>query len=247
MQNECVFLHGWGMNKNVWQLLIPELKSEISMPIKTLDLPGFGNEITCPQPYNLVNVANHIATKLADNSILIGWSLGGLISLYIAKHYPEKVAKVILVASSPYFTEQDNWSGIKPDVLKAFMSQLSTNTNKTIDRFLAIQAMGSDSAKQDIKQLKQSIKSAPEPQKIALSIGLDFLLTEDLRSLFSELSMPLYGIFGALDALVPIKAVAKIHALNPNFSAEIIPKASHAPFISHKPDFIKLIKKMLKN
>ncbi len=31
MQNECVFLHGWGMNQNVWQLLIPEL--ELDCPV----------------------------------------------------------------------------------------------------------------------------------------------------------------------------------------------------------------------
>lgn len=245
MQNECVFLHGWGMNKNVWQLLIPELESEISMPIKTLDLPGFGDDQACPAPYNLANVANELAEKLSDNSTLVGWSLGGLISLYIAKHHPKKVAKVILVASTPYFTEQDTWSGIKPDVLKAFMSQLSANTNKTIDRFLAIQAMGSDSAKQDIKQLKQFIKSAPEPQEVALRTGLDFLLNEDLRTLFSELTIPIHGIFGALDALVPAKAVAKIQALNSNFNAHVINKASHAPFISHKSEFIKELKEML--
>lgn len=245
MQNECVFLHGWGMNKNVWQLLIPELESEISMPIKTLDLPGFGDDQACPAPYNLANVANELAEKLSDNSTLVGWSLGGLISLYIAKHHPKKVAKVILVASTPYFTEQDTWSGIKPDVLKAFMSQLSANTNKTIDRFLAIQAMGSNSAKQDIKQLKQFIQSAPEPQEVALSTGLDFLLNEDLRTLFSELTIPMHGIFGALDALVPAKAVAKIQALNSNFNAHVINKASHAPFISHKSEFIKELKEML--
>lgn len=245
MQNECVFLHGWGMNKNVWQLLIPELESEISMPIKTLDLPGFGDDQACPAPYNLATVANELAEKLSDNSTLVGWSLGGLISLYIAKHHPKKVAKVILVASTPYFTEQDTWSGIKPDVLKAFMSQLSANTNKTIDRFLAIQAMGSNSAKQDIKQLKQFIQSAPEPQEVALSTGLDFLLNEDLRTLFSELTIPMHGIFGALDALVPAKAVAKIQALNSNFNAHVINKASHAPFISHKSEFIKELKEML--
>lgn len=245
MQNECVFLHGWGMNKNVWQLLIPELESEISMPIKTLDLPGFGDDQACPAPYNLATVANELTEKLSDNSTLVGWSLGGLISLYIAKHHPKKVAKVILVASTPYFTEQDTWSGIKPDVLKAFMSQLSANTNKTIDRFLAIQAMGSNSAKQDIKQLKQFIQSAPEPQEVALSTGLDFLLNEDLRTLFSELTIPMHGIFGALDALVPAKAVAKIQALNSNFNAHVINKASHAPFISHKSEFIKELKEML--
>lgn len=245
MQNECVFLHGWGMNKNVWQLLIPDLESELAMPIRALDLPGFGEQQTYPSPYNLANVAEQIALELNDNSTLIGWSLGGLISLYIAKHYPEKVKKIILVASNPYFTEQENWSGIKPDVLKAFMSQLSANTNKTIDRFLAIQAMGSDSAKQDIKHLKQFIKSAPTPQEVALSIGLDFLLNEDLRDLFSELTIDIYGIFGALDALVPIKAVEKIHALNSNFKSQIIAKASHAPFISHKNEFIKALKEML--
>ncbi|SFD21694.1 pimeloyl-ACP methyl ester esterase BioH [Pseudoalteromonas denitrificans] len=245
MQNESVFLHGWGMNQNVWQLLLTDLKSEISNPIKTLDLPGFGNSKSCPEPYTFSSVAKKIAEQLSDNSTLVGWSLGGLFAIHIAKYYPEKVSKIILVASSPFFTQNNNWLGIKPDVLQNFMSQLTENSSKTIERFLAIQAMGSPSAKQDIKKLKHILKLSPEPKSIALNAGLNFLLTEDLRPLFTELTIPIYGIFGGLDSLVPIQAVTNMTQLNSNFKAHVFPKASHAPFISHKNEFIQVLKEIL--
>ena len=35
MQNECVLLHGWGMNQGVWQLIKPELEFLYSGKVKT--------------------------------------------------------------------------------------------------------------------------------------------------------------------------------------------------------------------
>ena len=78
--------------------------------------------------------------------------------MYIAAHWPEKVAKVVLVASTPFFAEQNDWPGIKPNVLNTFKEQLVSHREKTIERFLAIQAMGSESARDDIS-IKNFIKS----------------------------------------------------------------------------------------
>ncbi len=244
MQNDMVLLHGWGMNQGVWQVIKPELEFFHDGEVRCLDLPGFGNAQSIPTPYTLHAAAEQLSTQLNDQSILVGWSLGGLFALYIAAHWPDKVAKVVLVASTPFFAQTDEWPGIKPDVLNAFKDQLVSHREKTIERFLAIQAMGSESARDDIKQLKALLNQYPAPQEQALSAGLDILQQDDLRELFANLSVPVCGIFGRLDSLVPYRAIEKMHAIQPQFEYEVLDKASHAPFISHKAAFISALKSM---
>lgn len=245
MQSELVLLHGWGMNQGVWQLVQPELEFLYSGVVRSIDLPGFGNSDSCPTPYNLHDAAKHLSEQLKPGSILMGWSLGGLFALYIAKHWPEKVSKVILVASTPFFAEQHDWPGIKATVLEQFKEQLINHREKTIERFLAIQAMGSETARDDIKQLKQLLNQYNPPNTQALSGGLDILQTDDLRNLFAHCSVPIKAIFGRLDALVPYKAIGKMAALNTEFEYAVLDKASHAPFISHKKEFLSAVKSML--
>ena len=242
MQNEMVLLHGWGMNQGVWQVIMPELTFFHDGAVRCLDLPGFGNAQSRPTPYTLHAAAEQLSSELNEGSILVGWSLGGLFALYIAAHWPDKVAKVVLVASTPFFAQLDDWPGIKPDVLNAFKDQLVSHREKTIERFLAIQAMGSESARDDIKQLKLLLNEYPAPKEQALSAGLDILQHDDLRAMFAQLTVPIVGIFGRLDALVPYRALKKMQALQPNFDYEVIDKASHAPFISHKEAFITALK-----
>ncbi len=107
MQNEMVLLHGWGMNQGVWQVIKPELEFFHDGEVRCLDLPGFGNAQSIPIPYTLHAAAEQLSTQLNDQSILVGWSLGGLFALYIAAHWPDKVAKVVLVASTPFFAQTD--------------------------------------------------------------------------------------------------------------------------------------------
>ncbi|MBB1385211.1 pimeloyl-ACP methyl ester esterase BioH [Pseudoalteromonas sp. SG45-5] len=245
MQNELVLLHGWGMNQGVWQLIQPELEFLYSGGVRSLDLPGFGNSATCPSPYTLHDAAALLSEELKPQSILMGWSLGGLFALYIAKHWPDKVSKIILVASTPFFVEQAHWPGIKANVLDQFKEQLVNHREKTIERFLAIQAMGSESAREDIKQLKQLLNRYGAPNAEALIAGLDILQNEDLRDLFTRCPVSIKAIFGRLDALVPYRAISEMLALNPEFEYEILDKASHAPFISHKKEFLSIAKSML--
>ncbi|MDW7551464.1 pimeloyl-ACP methyl ester esterase BioH [Pseudoalteromonas sp. McH1-7] len=245
MQNEVVFLHGWGMNKAVWQLCEATLQSEVPYTLKAINLPGFGGSSSAAGGYILEKNAELIAEQLSCQSVVVGWSLGGLFALYLAKHFPEKVSKVILVASTPLFAEKFNWPGIAPKVLNNFATQLTTNTGKTIERFLAIQAMGSEHARDDIKQLRTLLGQLPQAEDKALSGGLTILETVDLRDMFVEIEQPISGIFGRLDSLVPHAAINQMHQLNPKFESHVLPKASHAPFISHKDTFISLLKSII--
>ena len=245
MQKELVLLHGWGMNAQVWQMVKPEIERVFSGDVRSINLPGFGGAPSPKLDYTLETAAKLVAEQLKPESIIIGWSLGGLFALYLARNFPDKVSKVILIAATPYFNEVTQWPGIQSNVLDAFQVQLEKNATKTIERFLAIQAMGSEHAKEDIKSLRALLAQAPAPDPIALKAGLDILKTQDLRTDMAMVEQPIYGLFGRLDALVPKAVIDKIRGLNSNFYCEILPKASHAPFISHRSEFITFLKSVL--
>ncbi|MGS2721084.1 pimeloyl-ACP methyl ester esterase BioH [Paraglaciecola aestuariivivens] len=235
-----VFLHGWGVNSGVWQPILGQLAEHFC--ISTIDLPGYGlNQQQLPEPYDLASVAHLVAQHIPENSIVVGWSLGGLVAQKIAIEYPNKLAQLILVCSSPKFSKEGDWPGIEPKVLAFFMQQLQSDFKKTLERFLAIQAMGSPHAKQDIKIIKQAVQSHPEPNLNALAAGLDMLKNVDLSKQLGQLALPVHVFLGRLDTLVPASLATNLNTIAPNVQVEVLDRTAHAPFITNPQDFVERI------
>ena len=237
-QNPVVLLHGWGLNHQVWSQLVLALPPELA--IHTPDLPGFGLS-PCPVSYDIDSVLAQLAEQIPNQSTVVGWSLGGLLAIALASRYPDKVKKLGLIASSPCFMAKENWPGMESRVMQQFAGQLQQDLALTVERFLAIQAMGSSTARQDIKLLKQAVLSLALPSATALQGGLELLATLDLRQEFAALVQPVFAILGRLDSLVPVAIAPLLQSLRPDLQVEILQKASHAPFISHQQEFISLL------
>ncbi len=238
-----VLLHGWGLNSGVWQKVKAALPA--SYHVVTPDLPGFGHNTRFPASYSLAEVVDQLAATLPERSYLCGWSLGGLLAIALAARHPHKVAKLGLVAASPCFLAKDTWPGMKPAILQQFSAALTDNIELTIQRFLAIQAIGSAHARADIQQLRQAISAYPVPAAAAVKGALRLLAEQDLRQTLAALPQPVSGCFGGLDALVPAAIVTELGALLPKAKFQLIAKASHAPFISHPDEFIKWLQSWL--
>lgn len=90
-----VFVHGWGASANTWAPLVDELKSQCE--IWLLDLPSFGGNTQAAN--SLSAVAADIAKILPANTVLVGWSLGGmllpLIAQQIEQDWPTKQLAIV--------------------------------------------------------------------------------------------------------------------------------------------------------
>lgn len=231
---EIILLHGWGVNSAAFAPLYERLSE---YRVYYVDLPGFG--LSQPTDNTLQAWAEQLAQQLPDGAIWAGWSLGGLVAARVALDYPHKVKGLITIASSPCFMarEDEGWFGIPPQVLAQFSDQLGKNLPKTIERFLAIQAMGSVTAKEDIKQIREHVLARPLPDTHALEAGLEMLKQQDLRQELSELALPWLRVWGRLDGLVPKRVIPQM-PVTQACEDLIIAKASHAPFISHTDEFV---------
>ncbi len=232
---EIVMLHGWGVNSAVFTPLHSALSQ---YRVHYVDLPGFGHSATIEG--DIDSWVDAIADRLTNEAIWVGWSLGGLVATRAALRYPNQVRGLVTIASSPCFMarEEESWPGIPPQILSDFGKLLENDLSKTIERFLAIQAMGSVTAKEDIKQLRALVLSRPIPETTALVQGLDMLKHVDLRSQITKIEQPWLRIWGRLDGLVPRRVPPLMPKDEQRYQDLLLQKASHAPFISHKDEFI---------
>ncbi|MDT8388742.1 MAG: pimeloyl-[acyl-carrier protein] methyl ester esterase, partial [Thiogranum sp.] len=80
-----------------------------------------------------------------------------------------------------------------------------------------------------LRRLRAQLGSRRQASPQALQAGLDMLRQSDQRAVLQRLIMPVYGIFGERDRLVP----ALIADTLPEGDSLVIEGAGHAPFLSH--------------
>lgn len=234
-----ILIHGWGMNKQIWNGVLDSLSPELLNRVIVVDMPGYGNNTETLDSYDMDALANWLKSIVKKPSYIVGWSLGGLLAIKFAHQYPDLTVGVGLVASTPKFMEQGDWPGIKPNVLAMFSKQLQVDHKDTVKRFLKIQALGSESMRADLKQIQDWVFCVPDPKIEALDAGLTMLQNVDLREEFSTLTSPVNMVFGRLDSLVPSSVEQKLIDLLPSAKISVLSGVSHAPFISKKDQFIK--------
>ena len=236
MKIELLLIHGWAMNSAVWQPCLQRLPDGISP--RCIDLPGYGENIEV-KASGLDDYVEYVAQQISRPAALVGWSLGGLVSLRLAQRYPEKVSSLIQVASSPKFVQAIDWqTAIEPGVFEQFAASLQKDVLKTIRRFLALQVRSTDTSATTVRALQRTIDQRGLPTTDALLTGLKILSETDLRQELGSLARPVTWILGEKDMLVPVGLAGALDSLLPAPDIRIVQGAGHAPFISHPEVFV---------
>jgi pimeloyl-[acyl-carrier protein] methyl ester esterase len=218
---DLVLLHGWGFNADLFNDLIETYKDQYR--ITKIDLPGHGRSDEVVG--GIDEWCDEIIKILPNNPILLGWSLGGLLAINIARKV--QISKLILVASSPNFVQNYHWKfGIDADNFKQFSDALQLNLSKGLKRFVSLQTQD----KSKLKVLNQSIDQFPTSTQ-ALNQGLEILLNTDLIAALEQLDAPIEVILGDRDTLVPCKIGEWYQSLN--IKTQIL-KSGHIPFLNKK-------------
>ncbi|MFT6268137.1 MAG: pimeloyl-[acyl-carrier protein] methyl ester esterase [Alphaproteobacteria bacterium] len=239
------------MNQGIWTTFLRYCEARLpsNITLRAIDLPGYGqNSSTDIEGYTIDTIAQVISDQLRPNTILAGWSMGGLIAQQIANSADKNVLGHIQIASSPKFVQTDSWHGLKPEILSMFSKQLQTDHVALLKRFLGIQCLGLDKPKEQMKAMFDGICEYPLSSALNLSKSLSLLRDTDLRptsspQLSSRLSseLPCLRIYGGFDSLVSKRAIEDIQSLYPYANTFLIPKASHAPFLSHPKETFEAI------
>ena len=93
-----VLLHGWGLHGGIWETVLEKLEENFT--VHNVDMPGFGHSSVHNGEYTLDYLVDSIETILPEKCFLLGWSLGGLVATALSLKCPEKIKKLITVASN---------------------------------------------------------------------------------------------------------------------------------------------------
>src|SRR5574340_1085064 len=121
------------MNARVFDALAAEFSGDFE--VRALDLPGHGGRD--PLPANtLRDWADDFAHRLPEGAMVLGWSLGGQVAMRAALDHPRRIARLVLLASTPRFVVAEDWRhGMSAADLQDFGAALIADPQATLLRF----------------------------------------------------------------------------------------------------------------
>ncbi len=237
-----VLLHGWAMSSAVFAPLVERLENRCTLHL--VDLPGHGGSRDSRVPLAVDPCARAIA-QATPPALWLGWSLGGLIALHAALNFKAQVRALAMLCASPRFVRGSGWPhAISPEILQQFVADLRSDYRGTLERFLALEALGSDCAQEDLRRLRRDALHDHAPDVRALCDGLDVLERTDLRARLHELRQPNVWIAGRRDRLVPWQAM-QWSAQQCNGAFVRIEGGGHAPFIGHADEIVQALQPLI--
>jgi pimeloyl-[acyl-carrier protein] methyl ester esterase len=238
-----VLLHGWGMHGGIWGDTVTRLAEDFE--VHNVDLPGHGASEAQGDP-TLDGIVEQLDAQFGQTVAVLGWSLGGIIAQHWAARSPHKVGRLILLASTPCFTQREDWQfGMDGATLQQFAAELEKNHAATLRRFLALQVRGSENERELLTALRAQLFSRGEPDLATLRGGLEILRDADLRASLPGIKQATLAIAGQRDKLTPPEASYYLAQVMPNARVVDVAGAAHAPFLSHTDTVVQHIKKFL--
>ena len=238
-----VLLHGWAVNRHVFQDLVARLSPRFE--VHSVDLPGHGGSagIGCgPDPGA---IAARVFDAVPDGAVWVGWSLGGMIALAGALAAPDRIRALVMVASSPRFSRTHGWRhAMDAETIRRFADRLRDDYGAALWDYLALQFPGVGRGDPRVRALHEAQHAEP-PARDAITAGERILLDADLREASAGVRVPSLLVTGALDAMVLSKVAADWNAIWPGLVTERIAGAAHSPFNTHPEAFIDALDRFL--
>jgi pimeloyl-ACP methyl ester carboxylesterase len=118
-----LFLHGALGTASQFQQLIEPLTEHYD--IHTITFSGHGDVPLSEQGFSVQVFAGEVLTYLEEKEIdyihIFGYSMGGYVGMYLARHYPEKIGKVITLGTKFNWNEATAGKEVKqldPDLIQ---------------------------------------------------------------------------------------------------------------------------------
>ncbi|MEG4071436.1 2-succinyl-6-hydroxy-2,4-cyclohexadiene-1-carboxylate synthase [Microcoleus sp. Pol14C2] len=244
-QPTLLFLHGFTGSSQDFSRMIPLLSN--SYCCLAVDLPGHGKtqvngDESC---YTMSNTAQALIELLddlqIDKCLLLGYSMGGRLALYMTLHFPERFEKVVLESASPGLKTQKERS----HRLEADLQLAQKLENSNIKDFLF---------NWYDRPLFNSLKNSPNFDKLIetrlannpleLAKSLRNMGTGNQPSLWEKLAqnnIPLLLLAGEYDDKF-ITINTEIAKLCPAAIREIVPKAGHNIHFENIDNFVTVVR-----
>lgn len=218
--NNIVLLHGWGQNAPV---NIEPLASSLRAKGYTVflpHLPGFGVEDPPQTPWAVDDYVIWVLEKVRsekgwDSYILCGHSFGGRVALKLTARHPEKVQKLILIASA----------GLRQNLsLKARILRLTSNVGRRIFDLPLLRLLQGP-----VHAFWRTILGQKDYYQVSGVMQKTFVrvIAEDLAPSLPNITKPTFILWGKKDQYVSVEDAYTIHDAIPSSQVKVFSQADH--------------------
>jgi pimeloyl-ACP methyl ester carboxylesterase len=231
-----VLLHGFCENHQIWDGFAEDLA--LNFRVITPDLPGFGKSQLPDHPFSIDDIADQMLTWLdlvgIKNSILIGHSLGGYITLAMARKKVEAFAGIGLFHSTAF----------------ADTDEKKANRDKTVEFVLKngvapfastfVQGLFKDSQSRYLTQVNKIASATPLETVISYTKAM-----RDRESAIEFLrTLPIYllVIAGIHDSIIPMAVSKQLAELPPRVVYQTLERSGHMGMLEDRLGALKAIR-----
>lgn len=234
---DLLLLHGWGMHCGVFDGIADALADK--RRVHFIDLPGHGLNARTELPADIDDVAQQVLDAAPLRAQWLGWSLGGMVAMAAAMRAPQRVTRLIAVASTPKFVAASDWPrAVSVASVKTMAADLRADLPDAVKHFLTLQALGDQHAQCVLRVLRKNLDAHGKLDRTSLANGLRILQEADLRPRLHELAVPFLTIMGDRDRLIPSEVGDTLARTAADGKSVSVAGAAHAPFISDPAGFL---------
>jgi pimeloyl-ACP methyl ester carboxylesterase len=218
-----VMLHGMMGAPENWRRVFPHLPK--ACHARALRFPFFEDK-TSPNkvPTTTAYVRDYLDAAGLDRVVLAGNSLGGHVALHLALEMPQRVAGLILTASSGLFERQiTGHQGANPsrqwyhDKMCEIFYDPALVTDKLVDDVVAL--LQSRQVRRDLVSIAKSAKR------------------DNLADRLGEIRCPVLLIWGRQDEITPPEVAEEFHEKLADSELVWLDRCRHAPMMEHPREF----------
>lgn len=230
-----VLLHGWGSDSRSWLPVLASLNEFCHVVL--VDLPGFADSEYC----EIDQWLQQLLAQLPPRAAYMGWSLGGMLATQLAAQHPERVTRLITLASNLRFVADTSWpTAMDAATFAAFCDGFAKSPAITLKRFCGLMAKGDGDEKSQIKTLRQASAESFAAKESEHWLQALYLLGQLDNTQF-QLDVPGLHCFGDNDSLVPVAAAEKIASMSKQH-VQIFQQCGHAPHWSQPQQLVDAVK-----
>lgn len=235
-----LFVHGWCMSSEVWELQFEGLSDRYRAV--ALDLDGHGRSATSRNGRlgfdryadDICYLANELDLK---DIVAVGWSMGAQALLRAYSTVQERLSGLVLVGATPRFTSAPHFSfGLHPDDARGMALKVRRNLERALDGFR--NRMFADAELDDpelYSRIDRVLKEVVPPSSEAALDGLEALMDEELLEDACMINLPTLVLHGELDRICRPEASLWLESAIVGSRRICYRGCGHAPFLS-EPD-----------
>lgn len=244
MKKSLVILSGWGVDKFVWRSIVELLKAEFEIfIIDWSDILSFEGAKD--------KVMKLLREKEIERFSLMGWSLGSLVGLDLARTYSSKIDNLILISPTCKFVKASSTGydiGWHKKILERMITMLKNHPEKTLENFFRNLFTEEEVENELYHSYLKKVKSLDNEYSVeSLALGLEYLMQRDFREEIEDINIPALILHGDGDMICPVESGRYIRENLKESKLVILKQTGHIPFYTKPRHCYKLIINYISN